>query len=290
MAIKLIVNSTKGFRGYIYDVDIIKFPAGEINVNILKGNTMVTSMYNYIISVDYQSNDDLLAIPFVKDAVEQLNLDRGESNVNSILEIPYLPYARQDRACNRGEAKSLKVLCNMINSWNFDKVVVVDCHSEVGINLLNNCQHISLENVINNFNSVWSLGYDCLVSPDAGAEKKVNKLAKHLGTDVMYGSKERDLETGRILNFNVDTRGLVNKNKVLIVDDICDGGGTFIPLAKELYKKGINSVDLYVTHGIFSKGLDELSQVFDKIYTTDSLSYHKEYKDKLIVKKLGGIL
>jgi ribose-phosphate pyrophosphokinase len=49
------------------------------------------------------------------------------------------------------------------------------------------------------------------------------------------------------------------KNKsVLIVDDICDGGRTFIEAAKLLYIEGVNNVYLYVTHGLFTKGIQIL--------------------------------
>ena len=54
----------------------------------------------------------------------------------------------------------------------------------------------------------------------------------------------------------------------LIVDDIIDGGRTFIELSKELVRKGIDKsqINLYVTHGIFSKGFTELDKHFNKVY------------------------
>ena len=55
----------------------------------------------------------------------------------------------------------------------------------------------------------------------------------------------------------------------LIVDHICDGGGTFIGLAEELKKKNAGKLFLAVSHGIFNKGFDDL-KCFDGIFTTDS--------------------
>ena len=61
---------------------------------------------------------------------------------------------------------------------------------------------------------------------------------------------------------------------MIIIDDICDGGATFINIAKELRKPGYmykdNKIYLIVTHGIFSKGTTKLSQYFDGIYCTNS--------------------
>jgi len=54
------------------------------------------------------------------------------------------------------------------------------------------------------------------------------------------------------------------------VDDICDGGGTFIGLAKALKQKNAGNLYLAVSHGIFSKGFNELNKHFTKIFTTDS--------------------
>ncbi|RYF48025.1 MAG: phosphoribosyltransferase [Cytophagaceae bacterium] len=58
----------------------------------------------------------------------------------------------------------------------------------------------------------------------------------------------------------------------LIVDDICDGGGTFIGLAAELRKLNPERISLAVSHGIFSKGIDPLTNWLDHVYTTDSFS------------------
>ena len=58
---------------------------------------------------------------------------------------------------------------------------------------------------------------------------------------------------------------------VVIADDIADGGYTFIKLAEKLKEKGAGKIFLYVSHGIFSKGLDVLLDAgIDCVYTTDS--------------------
>jgi ribose-phosphate pyrophosphokinase len=86
---------------------------------------------------------------------------------------------------------------------------------------------------------------------------------------VVECSKSRDVKTGKLTGFKVYAEDLEGKD-CLIVDDICDGGGTFIGLAGELKKKNAGNLYLAVTHGIFSKGFEELEKCFDKIFTTDS--------------------
>ena len=68
----------------------------------------------------------------------------------------------------------------------------------------------------------------------------------------------------------------------MIVDDICDGGQTFIELAKALEKQGAHQIFLYVTHGIFSKGLDTLKVYFSGVYCYHSLSNSFNYDSFLI--------
>ena len=83
--------------------------------------------------------------------------------------------------------------------------------------------------------------------------------------------KERDLKTGQLTNFKVFNEDLQNKT-CFIIDDICDGGGTFVGTAEALKKIGAQKIILVVSHGIFSKGFD--LENIDEIYTTDS---YKEF-------------
>jgi ribose-phosphate pyrophosphokinase len=88
--------------------------------------------------------------------------------------------------------------------------------------------------------------------------------------EVVECSKSRDVKTGRLSGFKVYADDLQGRSCIL-VDDICDGGGTFIGLAKELKAKNAGALYLAVSHGVFSKGTDLLTEVFDHIFTTDSV-------------------
>lgn len=185
------------------------------------------------------------------------------------LVIPYFPAARQDRLMIPGEPLSVKVYAEIINSFGFKKVVVLDPHSEVTPAVLDRCyavpNHAFVQEVIR------LIGTDVtLISPDGGALKKIYKVSEFLGgVDVVECSKSRDVKTGKLTGFKVYADDLQGKN-CLIVDDICDGGGTFLGLAEELKKKHAGNLYLAVTHGIFNKGFDELKEVFQHIYTTNS--------------------
>ncbi|WP_369013200.1 ribose-phosphate diphosphokinase [Flavobacterium anhuiense] len=182
--------------------------------------------------------------------------------------IPYFPAARQDRVMIPGEPLSVKVYADIINAMQLNKVFVFDAHSEVTPALLNN------STVIPNYTFIKTvlenIGNDVkLISPDGGALKKIYKVSEFLGgVEVVECSKSRDVKTGKLSGFKVyedDLQGM----DCLIVDDICDGGGTFVGLAEELKKKNAGKLYLAVSHGIFNKGFEVLN-CFDGIFTTNS--------------------
>jgi ribose-phosphate pyrophosphokinase len=182
------------------------------------------------------------------------------SKVNIILEMPYLPYARQDRICEKGEALSIRVFCDLINAQCFDQVRITDCHSDVALALLNNChhtpQHVAMGMQITTNNRLSNA--DVLVIPDLGAAKKAEIIAKQYNLLTVQCMKTRiDRDT-----LVVKPIGKIPKGKLLVVDDICDGGGTFLALASAFEGKDLN---LVVTHGIFSKGKGVLLTKYNNV-------------------------
>ncbi|WP_343615254.1 ribose-phosphate diphosphokinase [Flavobacterium sp.] len=182
--------------------------------------------------------------------------------------IPYFPAARQDRVMIPGEPLSVKVYADIINAMQLNKVFVFDAHSEVTPALLNNCTVIPnytfIKEVLNRIGENVKL-----ISPDGGALKKIYKVSEFLGgVEVVECSKSRDVKTGKLSGFKVYNDDLEGTD-CLIVDDICDGGGTFVGLAEELKKKNAGNLYLAVSHGIFNKGFEVLN-CFDGIFTTNS--------------------
>ncbi|MBS0351605.1 MAG: ribose-phosphate pyrophosphokinase [Proteobacteria bacterium] len=262
-------------------INTFNFPGGECYVRInpveISGFTDVTAVLN--------DSDSLMSLLLAIDAIRRVNL-----HTQIRITIPYFPYARQDRVCNAGESLSVKVMADLINALQCYEVVIYDPHSDVTPALLNRCKVISSWEIIVKSclrEAIISNNW-VLISPDAGAEKKVKAAAKSLSTEsnqveVHCASKIRDTLTGKILSTQIN--GDVRGKNLLIIDDICDGGQTFISLAQELKDHGAADMYLYVTHGIFSKGLEILKQHFKKIYC-----FHTLISQKLIDKEFLQIL
>lgn len=248
-----------------------RFPAGETLVRI--GETGWSSNYgavNAVIEFKFKSNDDLINLLLLTDAIRR----RWPLPDTSIeLYLPYLPYARQDRVCNPGESLSVKVIADLINSQGYSRVTCKDLHSDVSAALIQRLDHIEIFDKKDVTGCAHWIAKFCdnaiLVSPDAGSNKKVFNFAKvHGFRDVVRADKIRNVATGEILETKVFSEHVGNRD-FLIMDDICDGGRTFVELAKALRPLTTGKIYLYVTHGLFTKGYDELKQHFDRIYTAN---------------------
>jgi len=209
---------------------------------------------------------DLLMTLFIKNTLDYFEFEQVQLNVS------YLLAARMDRVMLDGEPFSLKVIAGIINLAGFSKINIFDPHSEVATAVIEHAytmsNHVFVKDALGNYFNKYQRSAFCLVSPDAGALKKIHKLAQFLQVDqVVECMKERDLKTGALTNFKTTTDNLGGQT-CFIIDDICDGGGTFAGTAKMLKEKGAEKVVLVVSHGIFSKGT--IIDFVDEIYTTDS--------------------
>lgn len=258
----MVLNLDRNFKplaGEEIQFESFVFSGGEPHIKINPNFDIEKS-----VSITHRLNsfNDLGLLCLAVDALRRMDAKLDK------LVIPYFPAARQDRLMVKGEPLSVKVYADIINGFNFQKVIVFDAHSEVTPAVLNNCEVVPNHAFISEI--VKEIGSDILlISPDGGALKKIYKVSEYLGgIEVVECSKNRDVKTGKLKGFKVYADDLNGKD-CLIVDDICDGGGTFIGLAQELKNKNAGKLYLAVSHGIFSKGFDDLS-LFQKIYTTNS--------------------
>ena len=216
------------------------------------------------ITAHIKSSEDIIRLLMVNDAIK-----RHSTDIKVSLVMPYIPYARQDRVCNQGEALGIKVFCDLINSCNFESVVVYDPHSDVAPALLDNVIVVDIKALVSYNKFKWEDDYKSavIVAPDAGSNKKVASVCKLLGKDsFIRADKVRELSTGNITDTVIYANDLKGQN-CLIIDDICDGGRTFIELGKKLKEKGAERVGLFVTHGIFSKGKEVFDGAIDDVYS-----------------------
>lgn len=262
------------------ELGLKQFPNGETLIN---GDEILTHMADFnTIAWKYEDDGDLIKLMFVKSYLD-------DRRVKCTLTIYYLPYSRMDRI-EGTSAFTLKYTASFINSLNFESVTIIEPHSDVSLALID--RSIGKYPTIQLLEQVASMtgfnpGQDYLFFPDAGAQKRYSKVQ---GYRQLVGFKARDFQTGEIKSLdvvgNVDGTGF----KVIIVDDLCSYGGTFMLSAEKLKEIGASHIYLLVGHCEKSiyKGKVLDSDLIDRVFTTDTILGQAEH-DKIYIYEIGGL-
>lgn len=243
------------------NVDVLRFTDGSIRVTIPEMNETLEQRYCEV-KVFIESMDDIMVVAQVKDIIQRLS----KSPKMFTLTLTSTSYTRYDRVMLEDQTDSFgaKMYANCINELGFDFVYLFDCHSEVMLDLIKKSINISqndlLEDTLYSYNDTI---YDYnIVAPDKGATKKL------LNPNMIF-DKVRDVATGKITGMQVIHDESDPSKEYIVIDDICEGGRTFIELAKlfkEVKPKNTH-INLYVTHGIFSNNaIEKLLEYYSKIY------------------------
>jgi len=259
---------------------IIRFPSGETLIR-LDQETLDELRSTYKITMIYQSDQDIMDLLLLVDAMNRAGLQTDYVN----LFIPYFPSSRADRTEVYGEAHGLYVYANLINNLGFYGIYTYDIHSSVAEACFTpgKFKSTTLSQAIMEraneprFRSLMDLlnSKDCLImAPDKGAIKRASELATLFNKRVTFAEKVRDYSTGVITHsvvreFNDLDDGV---SPIVVVDDICAGGGTFIGLAESLiclYNVDKSRLTLLVTHGLFNNDpitIAKLKQCYQNVF------------------------
>jgi ribose-phosphate pyrophosphokinase len=250
------------------EINFFKFPGGEPHVNVptLEGDVFIDAR-------GLRNWDNFLNLLVLLNALSY------QEKVRLIFTyMPYFPGARQDRNPGGNTPHTVQLVAAMLKAATRDdryhfKFYTFDMHSVQGhftavhdINLTNLTLH-DLDS------TEFDSDIDGIICPDEGAIDRAVKFQKAHFPDatIAYCTKVRDFETGKILSYEINNFD-TSRRKWLVVDDICDGGATFNLLAKAFSEISDAELQLYISHGIFSKGILAISAHFAKIYTTPSLT------------------
>lgn len=215
---------------------------------------------NVTVQWRYSHEGEVMQLAQLKDLLDHMG-------IRAQLDISYLPYARQDKPVSNSSCFALYTFARILNGMSWDWITVMDPHSEIALHEIAQCGARYPGDRVRAL--MQEVKADVLCYPDAGALKKYGKLFNRVS---IHGEKVRDQATGMITSYEI--LGDCDGERVLIVDDICDGGATFRLLAEQLHKAGAEEVFLYVTHGIFSKGVRHLFDAgISRIFTlTDEIT------------------
>lgn len=235
-------------------IETMFFPGGEPHVKVPLGAGRV------LLYLKLRTWADVGFAALVKDAFER------QGRLGPVF-IPYFPAARQDKTDGRA-ALTLEVMGRLLGK---SPISVFDPHSA------RLSDHVSVARALMPADLDVPTKPDVvgIIAPDAGAQSRATQFGRRFYPDVpvLLATKSRDQQTGRLSNYQLPP--LERTGRYIIVDDICDGGGTFNLLAETFARRAEGLarppvLELFVSHGIFSKGLEAISPVIGQITTTDS--------------------
>ncbi len=217
-------------------------------------------------STSKPANDNLMELLIAIDALARASAER----ITAV--IPYFGYARQDRKTDGRTPISAKLVANLISTAGADRVLTMDLHA----GQIQGFFEVPTDNlvampVIENDIRMTHNGADLMVvSPDVGGVVRARNLANRLGCDLAIVDKRRP-EAGKSEVMNII--GDVTGRRCILVDDICDSGGTLVNAAAALKDAGAVGVNAYVTHGVLSNNAVKRIEdsVMDEIVICDTI-------------------
>jgi ribose-phosphate pyrophosphokinase len=265
-----------------------KYPGGELHLKDVFENRSRSTVWIADVRFGPDGDQDLTYAAMLANIAHQ-------RQAPFVLFLPYLPAARSDKVGYLKDPIGVEVYADRINAMNPQQVISIDIHSPVAHRYVRNLTELkSLPLIKRSLRYEPQLSsqfdknfehYDGVIVPDKGAIDRASWVAKNLGVwgiPFYQADKKRDLETGDILGIEMVDE-LPPEGRYIVVDDICDGGGTFIGLA-EATGLPREQLTLWVTHGIFSGQAQKLRRHYGQIYTTDShQNHHKQLVPTQIV-------
>jgi ribose-phosphate pyrophosphokinase len=194
-----------------------------------------------------------------------------------------MPYSRMDRQIG-DDLFTLSYICEFINELKFDKITVVDPHSDQTLKLLKNANAVYpvkqwLPNILLEIG--FNLNFDCIIFPDKGAKLKYQGMM----SDVLIRRsfmKVRNPVTGVIESTTLEYKLPKDCKKCVIVDDLCSKGGTFLWAGKILRQNGVEDITLAVSHcedSVFEGSMFEPYSTINRIYTSNSILSPGSYRN-----------
>lgn len=276
----MIEFSTRIGPGYFTTptFEAMTFPAGEAHIKVVNENEYKGPLTE-IARVYGADGNDLFTLAMWADACHRRADIRHAAEPASapdriVVFLPYLPGARADH-CDFIPFGT-GVYAEFINSLGADQVVCLDPHSPVMPSLIAGATVIDSTRLVRQHivgradQDVKPQRYDGIIAPDKGAVERASHVAAACHLPLYCAEKHRDQSTGKLSGFTCES--LPDAGRFLVVDDICDGGGTFLGLADAT---GLppERLGLYVSHGVFSgRALDTLPARFGEVWTTDSFT------------------
>lgn len=241
-------------------VNVTTFPDNTSQVWQLDPELLVRALDQGMSTVDwhYTSEADVMHLL-------QLDMLLAKYSIASRLRIFYLPYARQDKKVGNYTTFALAALGAVFRKMHWRGITILDPHSNQACRVLS-ARAVYPTKMIECLLAAGN--YAAVMYPDDGARRKYKDVYHTGARPVLTADKIREQETGEIIRYAVSGPEGFTGASCLIIDDICDGGRTFCEAANAVRQEypSVKRVDLYTTHGIYSRGLTPFKGIINNVY------------------------
>jgi ribose-phosphate pyrophosphokinase len=248
------------------EINIQKFSDGEICPTFLES---IRGDFVFLVQSTHSPADNLIELLLMIDAA------RRASAYKVIAVIPYYGYSRQDRKDKPRVAIGSKLVANMLTAAGTDRVITMDLHApqiqgyfDIPVDHLDShalfipyIENLKLENLT-------------FAAPDVGATNRIREIADYFNAEMVICDKHRK-RANEIASMVVI--GEVTGKDVVIIDDICDTGGTLAKSASLIKEKGARSVRALITHPVLSgKAYENIeNSVLEELVVCDTIPIKK---------------
>lgn len=242
------------------DYEVITFPDGQIH---FKMDNTINHKYPVTVKCRIRNGNELFLLLQVLDVLNR-------HGMKPVVHIYYLLAARMDRVMNFGEPFTAKIVLDLLDKYEA-LYFIADPHCPCFIN-----SHYGYEKFSQMGGVCCPIDIEYTCYPDDGSVERAGGGWGHM----LFCEKERDVTTGSLSGFQIkNPEDFKSGSSIKVLDDLCDGGGTFCGIIKELRKLNPSKVVLQVTHAIQKQGIEKVAALYDEVYITNS--YHDWDKEDL---------
>lgn len=222
-------------------ISIQHFSDGELQPVIEES---IRGDFVFLVQSTYAPSDNLMELLLMIDAA------RRASAYKIIAVIPYYGYARQDRKDRPRVAIGSKLVANMLTAAGANRVITMDLHAPQIQGYFDiPVDHLDSSAVFIPYIKQLKLENLTFAAPDVGATNRIREIASYFEAEMVICDKHRK-RANEIASMVVI--GDVTNKDIVIIDDICDTGGTLAKSAALLKEKGARSVRAMITHPVLS--------------------------------------
>lgn len=209
--------------------------------------------------------------------------------------MPYFGYARSDKKDRPRVPISAKLVSNLIVKAGAHRVLTIDLHASQIQGFFDiPVDHLYARPIIVDYFNQNPIENLVVVAPDTGGAERARAYAKRLDAGLALCDKRRErANEADVMNIVGDVDG---KN-CLIVDDMCDTGGTICKVAEALHKAGADEVFACFSHAVLSgKAVENIEASYlKKIIVTNSIPLNEKAQElgkhgKIEVLSVGKLL